>query len=433
MEKRSYVNWGRNIKDNFQIFHPKDEEELKNLIRIKNNFIFSGNGRSFGDQAINKNCIISSKNFNKIISFDKKNGIIETESGVLLKDLIKYVLPHGWFAPICPGTKYVTIGGMVANNVHGKNILSNQIRFFIKEIYMMNGNNKIIKCSKNKNQNIFFTAIGGHGLTGMILRVKLKLIKIKSDKLVQNIEEFTSYNEFIKLFYKNSDFQYNVFWIGNLSPENFKGLCYLSKHSKEKGELKVNFNDKKINFLFLSLLRLFINNKYLLQILNFIFRKFKKIFYKKIVYFNDFLFSQDQFTDYNRIYLKGMFQFHFLVKEKRLRELLSEMYAFFLKTKIYSSFIVIKKINERENLNQFYGKGVSISMDFPINDKYKILRKFLIEISHKYNLKINLSKDLVCTKSLNTKLHDKTLNYIYNKMDTKNKIRSLMSKRMGLK
>ena len=188
MEKRSYVNWGRNIKDNFQIFHPKDEEELKNLIRIKNNFIFSGNGRSFGDQAINKNCIISSKNFNKIISFDKKNGIIETESGVLLKDLIKYVLPHGWFAPICPGTKYVTIGGMVANNVHGKNILSNQIRFFIKEIYMMNGNNKIIKCSKNKNQNIFFTAIGGHGLTGMILRVKLKLIKIKSDKLVQNIE-----------------------------------------------------------------------------------------------------------------------------------------------------------------------------------------------------------------------------------------------------
>ena len=89
MEKRSYVNWGRNIKDNFQIFHPKDEEELKNLIRIKNNFIFSGNGRSFGDQAINKNCIISSKNFNKIISFDKKNGIIETESGVLLKDLGK--------------------------------------------------------------------------------------------------------------------------------------------------------------------------------------------------------------------------------------------------------------------------------------------------------------------------------------------------------
>ena len=69
------------------------------------------------------------------------------------------------------------------------------------------------------------------------------------------------------------------------------------------------------------------------------------------------------------------------------------MNAFFLKTGLYSSFIIIKKINERENLNQFYGKGVSISMDFPINDKYKILRKFLIEISHKYSLKINLSKE----------------------------------------
>ena len=128
-----------------------------------------------------------------------------------------------------------------------------------------------------------------------------------------------------------------------------------------------------------------------------------------------------------------MFQFHFLVKEKKLREVLSEMNAFFLKTGLYSSFIIIKKINERENLNQFYGKGVSISMDFPINDKYKILRKFLIEISHKYSLKINLSKDLICTKSLNTKLHDTTLNYNYKKMDKKNKIRSLMSKRMGLK
>ena len=90
MEKRSYVNWGRNIKNNFQIFHPEDLKELKNLIKIKNNFIFSGNGRSFGDQAINKNCIISSKKFNKIISFDKKNGTVEAESGVLLKDLIKH-------------------------------------------------------------------------------------------------------------------------------------------------------------------------------------------------------------------------------------------------------------------------------------------------------------------------------------------------------
>lgn len=433
MEKRSYVNWGKNIQHDFKVFYPDTVDQLKEIIKKKTNFIFSGNGRSFGDQAVNKNCIISSRKFNKIISFNNKNGIIEVEAGVLLKELIEYTLPQGWFVPICPGTKYVTVGGMVANNVHGKNIENNQIRFYIKELNLINSDNKIIHCSRTKNQKIFNTAIGGHGLTGMILKVKLKLIKVNSDKLEQLITEFNTYGEFMKLFNKKYNFQYNVFWIGNLSTKNFKGLCYFSKHSNIKEKLKVNFNDKKINFLFLFFLRILINNKMLLTILNFFFRKLKKSFYKKIIYFNDFLFPQDQFTDYNKIYLNGMFQFHFLIEEKRLKKFLEEMYNFFESKGIYSSFIVIKKFNEKQNLNQFYGKGVSLSMDFPINKKFKILRNFLIKISLKYKLRVNLSKDLIGTKSLNTKLHDKSLISIYKKMDKKNKIKSLMSSRMGFK
>ena len=114
------------------------------------------------------------KNFNKIKNFDKKKGIIEVESGALLKDILPIILSEGWFFSITPGTKYVSIGGMIANNVHGKNTNQNQTKYYVQNIKLLTLNKKIIDCSKNKNGKIFDLTLGGFGLTGIILSVTLK-------------------------------------------------------------------------------------------------------------------------------------------------------------------------------------------------------------------------------------------------------------------
>ena len=151
--------------------------QLKKIIS-KKNFIATGNQRSFGDNSINSNLVISMKSFNKVVSFNKRKGVIEIQSGAILKNILDLIIKEGWIIPVTPGTKYVSIGGMIANNVHGKNILKNQIKYYVKEIKLLKANKKIITCSQTKNKKIFETTIGGFGLTGFILSAKIKLKKI---------------------------------------------------------------------------------------------------------------------------------------------------------------------------------------------------------------------------------------------------------------
>ena len=103
------LNWSGNVKANPRILFPKNIQQLKTIIN-KKKLIASGNHRSFGDNSINSNLVVSMKNFNRVISFNYKNGIIEIESGVLLKDVLNLVLKKRWFVPVTPGTKYVSIG-----------------------------------------------------------------------------------------------------------------------------------------------------------------------------------------------------------------------------------------------------------------------------------------------------------------------------------
>ena len=116
----SDLNWTKNTKFKSKIFFPENIEEIKTLLK-KKNVIFAGNQRSFGDNAINIETIVSLKRIKKIISFDKKKGLINVESGILLSEVLKVIVPHGWILPVMPGSKYVSVGGIIANNVFGKN------------------------------------------------------------------------------------------------------------------------------------------------------------------------------------------------------------------------------------------------------------------------------------------------------------------------
>ena len=176
VKKKNFTNWGRNIRINPKRFSPKNYSELKKIMN-KKSFIAHGNQRSYGDTCLNKDLVVSMKNFNQIKYFDKKNGVIEIESGMILKDLLPIIIEKNWFIPVTPGTKYVSLGGMIANNVHGKNIYRNQIKYYVKEIKLLGLNKKIIKCSNKINKKIFYLTIGGFGLTGIILTITLKLKK----------------------------------------------------------------------------------------------------------------------------------------------------------------------------------------------------------------------------------------------------------------
>ena len=109
---KKFNNWGRNIHIIPKRLAPKNYNELKKIIN-KKSFIVHGNQRSYGDVCLNKDLMVSMVNFNQIKYFDEKKGIIEVESGMLLKDLLLIIIKKGWFIPVTPGTKYVSFGGMI--------------------------------------------------------------------------------------------------------------------------------------------------------------------------------------------------------------------------------------------------------------------------------------------------------------------------------
>ena len=429
------LNWSGNVKANPRILFPKNIEQLKTIIN-KKKFIASGNRRSFGDNCVNSNLIVSMKNFKRVISFNNKNGILETESGVLLKDILNLVLKKNWFVPVTPGTKYVSIGGMIANNIHGKNTFKNQIKYHVKEIKLLTLSKKVIICSKNKNRKIFEMTIGGFGLTGFILSAKIKLKKVGSIYMKQKITEFNSYDKFFDLIKKTKKYEYNVNWIDNFGLNKIKGLCYSGNHLNDStlANTHINFPERKISLLHFLFMKIFTQNYFLIKITKLIFRKIKKFFYKRKCNFNDFFYPQDYFINWNKIYGKqGFFQVQFLVKEKNFIDILNEISGFFTKEKVFSTFVIIKKFDEKGKYLNFYGKGFSISMDMPIDSKFFKTKKFFNSLFIKYKVKINFSKDSICNKKIAESHNEyskfkKNLNLI----NRNRKLNSLFSNRLNI-
>lgn len=153
--KKIFTSWTRYKKVYSNYFEVKSLLELKRVVKTQKKVLIVGNCRSYGDVCLNKVSMVSMKNFNRIIFFDNKKGIIEVESGALLKDLLPKILLHKWFLAVTPGTKYVTVGGMVSNNIHGKNIRNNFFSDYILSITLMNSDGNILICNKKKIKNFF--------------------------------------------------------------------------------------------------------------------------------------------------------------------------------------------------------------------------------------------------------------------------------------
>ena len=430
---KKFNNWGRNIHIIPKRLSPKNYNELKKIIN-KKSFIVHGNQRSYGDVCLNKDLMVSMANFNQIKYFDEKKGIIELESGMLLKDLLPIIIKKGWFIPVTPGTKHVSFGGMIANNVHGKNTHKNKIGFYVKEIKLLGLNKKILKCSKKKNKKAFSLTIGGFGLTGIILTVSLQLKKIRSYYLDQKITEFNTYKEFYTVSKNVGNYEYSVSWIDNFSKYKFQGLNYLAKHSNIKKNNLSFFNDNQIGLISLLISKLIVKNYFFSRMINIIYRNYKKYFYHKLCNFNEIFYPQDYFTDWNKLYGKiGFFQIQFVIPENKFEKVLVEISFFLKKTKTFSTFVVVKRFNEKGKYLNYSGTGYSISFDFKIDNNFNIIKFFFNSLINKYNLKVNFSKDLIVKKSNafnypEFKLFKKEISLF----NMNKKINSLFSKRLEI-
>jgi hypothetical protein len=434
MTKNIFSNWTKNVFYNKKILYPKNLNELKKIINInKDSLGICGNLRSFNDSCINKDKLISLKKFKKEIILDKKNSTLFVSSNILLIEVLKKIVPEGFMISVTPGSKYVTIGGMISSNVIGKNSKNNQFKYLIKELKILTPKNKVIKCSNKTNKKNFDLVVGGFGLAGTILSAKIKLKKIKNQYVDVKTIKFNDYDEFNKIPLNNNRF--NVAWIDShsLNSKKFKGLFSIGDYNliKNKNE-KFECDDKEMNFITKSFLIFYINNFFFSKIINFLYLN---LFLKnKTVNFNTAFYPQDKWLNFNQCYNNGFFQVQILIPEKNFKLIMNTISIFFNQNKLKSTFIILKKINENGKYLDFFGKGYSVSFDIPKDEKYLKTRSFFNNLILNNNLKPNLSKDtLLKSKFFKKDSHYKNFIKKLHSVDNKKIYTNEFSKRLKIK
>ena len=417
----SINGWGGYPKILSKIYYPKNIDEIKEYIQ-KKNIIARGNGRSYGDSAINEENTIDMRKFNKIISFNKDLGQLVLESGVILSEVIENYLPEGWFPFVTPGSKFVTIGGMIAADVHGKNHhINGSFKNYVDWIEIIDANGKIKICSRDQNQEIFEWSFGTMGLTGIIIKACIKLRPIETAWIKQKTLLAKNIDQAIKIFEETLDSTYSVAWIDCLGDANEIGrsIIYIGEHAKisdlnkEKihKPLKIT-KKKKINLKF-YFPNWFLSNFFIKLFNKFYFNYMKVNLGQKLVYWDDFFYPLDNILEWNKIYGKrGFIQFQCVLPLEKSKEGILEILGEISKSKISPFLSVLKRFGDQNSKFSFPLKGYTIALDFPKNDKTLELLNRLDEITLRHNGRFYLAKDSRIKKEIFKKSDSRLNNFI---------------------
>jgi FAD/FMN-containing dehydrogenase len=352
----------------------KNIEILKNTSSLslnnKNTFLAHGLGRSYGDVCLNENGnLLVTTNLNKIIEIDSEGGVVKCESGVSINDLLRIIVPLGWFLPVVPGTRYVTIGGAIANDIHGKNHHnSGSFGNFVNQFELMRSNGEILVCNNKENSELFKATIGGLGLTGLITWAELKLKKINNSYLTSQTERFGDIDNYWELNETlEHKYEYTVAWIDCLfdKKQKVRGVFHSGNHS-ESSQLDKSDSSFSIPFPVTSPVSLV--NKVSINLLNQLYFSVNKKSKDKAQAYKSFFFPLDVITSWNKVYgRKGFYQYQFVIPGKNSRSGVQEIIKAISLSKESPSLGVLKNFGGIPSIGMmsFPREGVTFAIDFP--------------------------------------------------------------------
>lgn len=360
-----------------------------------------GNGRSYGDSCLNTDgVLIDCRRLDRFISFDSDTGVLRCEAGVLLADILDVTVPRGWFLPVSPGTKLVTVGGAIANDVHGKNhhregTFGCHLRCF--ELLRSDGGRLL--CAPEDNPDYFQATIGGLGLTGLVTWAEIQLKPIANAYIDQEIIRFHNLAEFFRLS-RDSDetHEYTVAWIDCLAKDISlgRGLFVRGNHAPAivNAELKAPGDGPSIPFAPpLSLV-----NQLSLRAFNaFYFNRQRGDHAASQVHYQPFFYPLDSIGNWNRMYgAKGFYQYQCVLPLARGEAGMTEILRKIAAAGTGSFLAVLKLFGDRPSpgLMSFPRSGVTLALDFPNSgDKVRGLMDQLDAITSEYGGAVYPAKD----------------------------------------
>jgi FAD/FMN-containing dehydrogenase len=341
-----------------------------------------GNGRSYGDSCLNTGAtLLKTRALDRFISFDRETGVICCEAGVLLDEILRLAIPNGWFAPVTPGTRFVTVGGAIANDVHGKNHHGfGTFARHVRRFELLRSDGQRILCSLTENPEWFAATAGGLGLTGVVTWAEIQLRRITGPLMDVETIRFGNLDEFMTLCAESDrEFEYTVAWVDCLGrgSQLGRGLLQRANHAPggpaaaRSGRLNVPFTPP------FSLV-----NAASLRIFNELYYRFPPGARRRAcIDFAPFFYPLDGILHWNRLYgPRGLYQYQCVVPAAAGREATRALLEAIARSGLGSFLAVLKMFGNvaSAGLLSFPQEGVTLALDFP--NRGQRLEKLFVEL-----------------------------------------------------
>jgi decaprenylphospho-beta-D-ribofuranose 2-oxidase len=429
------TGWGRfpQIQARGRSFH--HQEVLGDYLKSAEDCIAHGMGRSYGDSALHGQ-VVFTRRFNKILSFDSRTGAVVCESGVSLSELIDAFLPRGWFPGVVPGTQFISVGGAIASDVHGKN--HHRVGCFseyVSAFDLMLPQGEVVRCSRKENAPLFHATCGGMGLTGVVLRAELSLEPVQSSSIMESLIPGQNLEEVLNLLEENRSAAYSVAWIDCLAKTARQGRAIVMLgEPAEAGALTL---PPAKTWTVPSGWPGFCLNHYTVALFNDAYYHLKSnVAAGRLVSLDEFFFPLDKIAHWNKLYgRRGFTQYHLVLPEEAslrgLKIILARTAAAGL-----DSFLAVLKLFGAENANylSFPLKGCSLALDFKIQNR---LFPFLDELDRvvlDHGGRLYLAKDMRMSREVFRQGYPRWAQFaqIRERYHLNRKFNSLQSRRLGV-
>lgn len=373
------------------------------IAETKNLCIARGLGRGYGDVAIGEEVTLLLTGLNKVESIDVDKGSVIAQGGCSLAQLIEVLRPHGLFPYVTPGTKYVTVAGMIAADVHGKNHHHDgSFGHYIDWIDLVDHTGVLRRLSPQTDQEWFRWTIGGMGLTGVIVRVQFRVRTVASGWICQRTQSADGLSEVMQSLSSRSCPAYSVAWLDSTARGSAKGRAVIFEgwHAEalEVSDGVVLFPSTEQQSITVPRMPVSLVNRSTSRLFNALYYWRGQSPKKSLVDWNQYFYPLDKLNSWYRLYgSQGFTQFQVVLPDGNAQEAISELLDQLESARMGSPLAVLKRMGKEGAGLSFPKPGYTLTLDIPVTQRTAGLLHDLIEISIRYGGRFYLAKDAYLT------------------------------------
>jgi FAD/FMN-containing dehydrogenase len=370
-DQPQFESWGRYPKHFAEVRPLFWRDDFPAPIATDSKMLVVGMGRSYGDVCLLQHgTLLQTPNLDRLISFDSQSGLLRCESGVTLAQVLDFAVPRGWFLPVSPGTKYVTVGGAIANDIHGKNHhVAGTFGLHTLRFELVRSDGTQVMCSATENPEWYAATIGGLGLTGLISWAEVRLRPIVSRRIRYRSTQFVGLEEFVALSQAATHSEYSVAWIDCVAQgrDFARGVFIQGEHDETPGPLtplaKPNFS------LPFDLPEFALNRASVGAFNTLYYHKQMRKHRSGLIDYEPFFYPLDRILKWNRLYgRQGLLQFQCVLPWESGTQGISQLLKAITESGLGSFLAVIKVFGDAVSpgIMSFPAPGITLALDFPI-------------------------------------------------------------------